>query len=177
MRLHLDLDVNGIRLLECQPVALLPLLWAALLAQHLGLGMAEAGLVLLVGGGRLGAAAAAIAAAGLAALVGGESGAVGSGAGEQVAGGGGVAEELLQACPLEGLFSCSPLSREAQVLHEEVLPHLNPHRLLASESQNRHQPLPNDLDHLARHGEDGDTKPRAPRLIFRLQARRSDCLQ
>jgi hypothetical protein len=27
MRLHLDLNVNGIRLLECQPVALLPLLW------------------------------------------------------------------------------------------------------------------------------------------------------
>ena len=48
MRLHLDLNVNGIRLLECQPVALLPLLWADLLAQHLGLGMAEAGLVLPV---------------------------------------------------------------------------------------------------------------------------------
>jgi hypothetical protein len=44
MRLLLDLNVNGIRLLECQPVALLPLLWIALLAQHLGLGMAEAGL-------------------------------------------------------------------------------------------------------------------------------------
>jgi len=28
MRLHLDLNVNAIRLLECQPVALLPLLWA-----------------------------------------------------------------------------------------------------------------------------------------------------
>jgi len=27
MRLLLDLNVNGIRLLECQPVALLPLLW------------------------------------------------------------------------------------------------------------------------------------------------------
>ena len=37
--------------MECQPVALLPLLWAALLAQPLGLGMAEAGLVLLVGVG------------------------------------------------------------------------------------------------------------------------------
>jgi hypothetical protein len=41
MGLHLDLNVNGIRLLQCQPVALLPLLWAALLAQHLGFGMAE----------------------------------------------------------------------------------------------------------------------------------------
>lgn len=84
------------------------------------------------GGGRLGAAAAALAAAGLAALVGGESGAVGLGAGEPVVGGGGVAEELLLACPLEGPFSCSPLSGEAQVLHEEGLPRLNPHRLLAS---------------------------------------------
>jgi hypothetical protein len=27
MRLHLDLNVNGIRLLECLPVSLLPLLW------------------------------------------------------------------------------------------------------------------------------------------------------
>jgi hypothetical protein len=45
MRLHLDLNVNAIRLLEGKPVALLPLLWSALLAQHLGLGMAEAGLV------------------------------------------------------------------------------------------------------------------------------------
>ncbi len=190
MRLLLDLNVNGIRLLERQPVPLLPLLWAALLAQHLGLCMTEAGLErrspcdqLLPkpgaagGSGRLGAAAAAIAAAGLAALAGGESGAVGPGGGEPVAGGGGVAAELLLPCPLEGLVSCSPLSREAQVLHEEDLPRLNPHRLLASESQNRHQPLPNDRDHLARHGEDGDTKSRAPRLIFRLQARRSDCLQ
>jgi len=47
----LDLNANGIRLLECQPVVLLPLLWAALLAKHLGLGMAEAGLALLVGVG------------------------------------------------------------------------------------------------------------------------------
>jgi hypothetical protein len=51
MRLHLDLNANGIRLLECQPVVLLLLLWAALLAKHLGLGMAEAGLALLVGVG------------------------------------------------------------------------------------------------------------------------------
>ena len=50
MRLLLDLNVNGIRLLECQPVA--PAL-AALLAQPLGLDMAEAGLVLLVGVGSL----------------------------------------------------------------------------------------------------------------------------
>jgi hypothetical protein len=80
-----------------------------------------------------------------------------------VVGGGGVAAELLLACPLEELFSCSPLSREARVLHEEGLTRLNPHRLLASESQNRHQPLFNNRDHLARHGEDGDTKPKAPR--------------
>jgi hypothetical protein len=53
MRLLLDLNVNRIRVLQCHPVALLPLLWAALLAQHLGLGMAEAGLVLLVGVGSL----------------------------------------------------------------------------------------------------------------------------
>jgi hypothetical protein len=87
-----------------------------------------------------------------------------------VAGGGGVAEELLLACPLEGLVNCSPLSPEARVLHEEGLPRSNPHRLLASESQNQLQPLPNDRDHHARHGEDGDTKPKAPRLIFRLRA-------
>jgi hypothetical protein len=36
MRLHLDLNVNAIKLLECQPVALLPLLWAALLAREPG---------------------------------------------------------------------------------------------------------------------------------------------
>jgi len=89
-------------------VALLPLLWAALLAQHLGLGMAEAGLEsrspcdrLLPkpgaagGGGRLGAAAAAFAAAGLAALVAGESGAVGLGVGEPVAGGGVSVEPIM----------------------------------------------------------------------------------
>jgi hypothetical protein len=79
MRLHLDINVSGNRLLErqtvallpCCPVALLPLLWAALLAQHLGLGMAEAGLERRLpcdrllpkpgaagGGGRLGATAA-----------------------------------------------------------------------------------------------------------------------
>ena len=88
-------DFWSVSLLPCCPVALLPLLWAALLAQHLGLGMAEASLErrspcdrLLPkpgaagGGGRLGAAVAAIAAAGLAALVAGESGAVGLGAGE-----------------------------------------------------------------------------------------------
>jgi hypothetical protein len=76
MRLLLDPNVNGIRFLECQPVALLPLLWAALLAQQLVSGMAEAGLErrspcdrLLPdpgaagGRGRLGAAAAIAAAA------------------------------------------------------------------------------------------------------------------
>ena len=57
------------------------------------------------GRGRLGAAAAAIAAAGLAALVGGEPGAVGLGAGEPVVGGGGVAAELLLACPLKGFLA------------------------------------------------------------------------
>ena len=101
MRLLLDLNVNGIRLLECQPVALLPLLWAALLAQHLGLGMAAAGLERRLpcdrllpkpgaaGGGGLGAAAA-ITAAVLASLAAGEPGAVGLGAGEPMVGGGGV---------------------------------------------------------------------------------------
>ena len=53
MRLLLDPNVNGIRFLECQPVALLPPALAALLAQPLGLDMAEAGLVLLVGVGSL----------------------------------------------------------------------------------------------------------------------------
>ena len=46
------------------------------------------------------------------------------------------------------LDSCSPLSREVQVCHEDVLPSFNPHRLLVSESQNQLQPLPNDLAHL-----------------------------
>ena len=49
------------------------------------------------GRGRFGAAAATIAAAGLAALVGGESGAIGLGAGESVAGGGGVTSLLKES--------------------------------------------------------------------------------
>ena len=73
------------------------------------------------------------------------------------------------ACPLEGLVSCSPLSHEALVLHEEGLLHLNPHRFLASESQNQLQPLPNYLDHLVMHGEDGEAKPETTRWIIRLR--------
>jgi hypothetical protein len=88
-----------------------------------------------------------------------------------------VSWEEMVACPLEGFIGYSPLSREARVLHEEGLPRLNPHRLLASESQNQLQLLPNYLDHLEMHREDVDTKPEVPRLIFRLRDRRSDCLQ
>jgi len=46
----------------------------------------------------------------------------------------------------------SPLSREVQVRHEDVLPSFNPHRLLVSESHNQLQPLPNDLAHLGMNG-------------------------
>jgi hypothetical protein len=56
------------------------------------------------------------------------------------------------ACPLKGLDRCSPLSREALVLHEELLPGLKLHRLLVSESQHQLQPLPNDLAHLGMIG-------------------------
>ena len=81
------------------------------------------------------------------------------------------------ACPLEGLVSCSPLSPEARVLHEEGLPRLKTHLLLASEFQNQLQPLPKNLDHLVMHREERDTKPEAPRWNFNLRDRRSDCLQ
>ena len=50
------------------------------------------------------------------------------------------------------LDSCSPLSRELQVRHEDVHSSFNPHRLLVSESQNQLQPLPNDHAHLGMNG-------------------------
>jgi hypothetical protein len=65
------------------------------------------------GGGRLGAAAAALAATGLTALAAGESGAVGLGAGEPLAGGGGLAAELMLACPLNRDNPNQPLQDQA----------------------------------------------------------------
>jgi hypothetical protein len=66
------------------------------------------------------------------------------------------------------LVPCSPLSREALVLLEEVpqcliLIDCWPVNPKASSSH------PNDLDHLVIHGEDGDTTPDALRLAFSLR--------